>query len=107
MSARVVSAVVGGAFVLAGLLILLLPIEARSPGGIAVACGNAWGAGFDDVALEAQGVALPEVCARLRERRYGWGLPVVVFGLAVGAGTFFVNGRVARRGKPAGDAEDR
>ncbi|MFE2756308.1 hypothetical protein ACFXGA_30340 [Actinosynnema sp. NPDC059335] len=82
MSPRVVAAVVGVAFLLAGLLILLLPLTTDSAEGVTIACGNGVGMGFDAVAVEAEGAAFVRICERLRGQRLWWGIPVG----AVGAG---------------------
>ncbi|MEU4739603.1 hypothetical protein AB0G02_03935 [Actinosynnema sp. NPDC023658] len=87
MSPRVVTAVVGVAFFLAGMLIMLLPLSADSPSGIGVACGNSVGVGFDQAAVEAEGAAFVRICDRLRRERLVWAAPVTAVGavLVVGA----------------------
>lgn len=92
MSPRTVIAVVGAAFFLAGLLIMLLPLSADSPEGVAVSCGNSVGMGYDAVVVEAEGPAFVEICGRLRMERLAWAAPVIVVGLLCLAGTM-----VARR----------
>lgn len=90
MSPRVVAAVVGVAFFLAGLLIMLLPLSTDSPAGVAVACGNSVGMGFDEVAVEAEGAAFLEICGRLRMERLAWAVPVVVVGALLVVGSIVV-----------------
>ncbi|MFI9813739.1 hypothetical protein [Saccharothrix variisporea] len=87
MSPKTVAAVVGVAFFLAGLLIMLLPLATDSPSGITVSCGNSVGMGYDEVAVEAESGALVEICSRLRLERLAWAAPVTVLGglLVVGA----------------------
>ncbi|MBP2334348.1 hypothetical protein JOF41_000526 [Saccharothrix coeruleofusca] len=92
MSPRTVTAVVGAAFLLAGLLIMLLPLETDSPSGLSVSCGNSVGMGYDDIELEAESEALPEICGELRAERLAWAAPVAVLGLLLLAG-----GAIARR----------
>jgi len=92
MSPRVVTAVVGVAFFLAGLLIVLLPLSTDSPSGLAVPCGNSAGMGFDEVAVEAEGAAFVEICGRLRRERLAWAAPVAVVGVLL-----VIGGLVARR----------
>ncbi|MFJ6674244.1 hypothetical protein ACIQMJ_24310 [Actinosynnema sp. NPDC091369] len=90
MSPRTVIAVVGAAFFLAGLLIMLLPLSADSPSGVPVACGNSVGMGYDAVVVEAEGSAFVEICGRLRRERLAWAAPVIVVGLVGVAGTMVV-----------------
>ncbi|WP_433269986.1 hypothetical protein ACQPZF_08520 [Actinosynnema sp. CS-041913] len=92
MSPRTVAVVVGVAFFLAGLLIMLLPLAADSPSGFAVSCGNSVGMGFDEVAVEAEGPALVGICERLQRERLTWAAPVTVVGLLL-----VVGGVIARR----------
>lgn len=92
MSPRMVAAVVGAAFLLAGLLIMLLPLETDSPSGLPVSCGNSVGMGYDDVELEVESEALPEICGELRTERLAWAAPVAVLGLLL-----VVGGVIARR----------
>lgn len=87
MSPRVVAAVVGVAFLLAGLLILLLPLSTDSPEGVTIACGNSVGMGFDPLAVEAEGAAFVRICGRLRGERLWWGIPVGAVGLALVVGS--------------------
>lgn len=93
MSPRTVAAVVGVAFFLAGLLILLVPLSTDSPSGVAVPCGNAVGFGFDRVAVEAEGAAFVEICARLRVERLAWAAPVAVVGVLLVVGAAVVRRR--------------
>lgn len=93
MSPRAVTAVVGVAFFLAGLLIMLLPLSTDSPSGFSVACGNSVGMGFDRVAVEAEGAAFVEICGRLRLERLAWAAPVTVVGLLCVAGSVVVRRR--------------
>ncbi|MBB5959849.1 hypothetical protein FHS29_006471 [Saccharothrix tamanrassetensis] len=87
MSPRTVAAVVGVAFFLAGLLIMLLPLTADSPSGLAVPCGNSVGMGFDEVSAEAEGAALVGICERLREVRLAWAVPVTAVGVLLVVGS--------------------
>ncbi|MFI9006382.1 hypothetical protein ACIGNX_03980 [Actinosynnema sp. NPDC053489] len=87
MSPRTVAAVVGAAFALAGLLIALLPLSVDTPSGVAVACGNSAGMGYDRVAVEAEGGAYVEICGRLRAERLAWAAPVTAVGLVCLAGS--------------------
>lgn len=93
MSPKTVAAVVGVAFFLAGLLIMLLPLSTDSPSGIAVSCGNSVGMAFDEVAVEAEGGALVEICSRLRVERLAWAAPVTVLGALFVAGAAVVRRR--------------
>lgn len=90
MSPRVVTAVVGVAFFLAGLMIMLLPLSTDSPAGVAVACGNSVGMGFDEVAVAAEGAAFIEICGRLRMERLAWAAPVAVVGALLLIGSVVV-----------------
>jgi hypothetical protein len=92
MSPRTVTVVIGVAFSLAGLLIMLLPLYSDSPSGIPVACGNSVGLGFDEVAVRAEGAAFVGICGRSRLERLAWGAPVTLVGLSL-----VVGGAVARR----------
>ncbi|MCE6997751.1 hypothetical protein LZG04_23540 [Saccharothrix sp. S26] len=96
MSPRTVAAVVGVAFFLAGLLIMLLPLSADSPEGVAVPCGNSVGMGFDEVTVEAEGAAFVEICGRLRMERLAWAAPVTVVGLLCVAASVVVRRRSSR-----------
>ncbi|MFD1150486.1 hypothetical protein [Saccharothrix hoggarensis] len=93
MSPRAVTAVVGVAFFLAGLLIVLAPLSTDTPSGIAVSCGNAVGMGYDEVAVEAEGGAFVEICGRLRAERLAWAAPVVVLGALLLVGSAVVRRR--------------
>ncbi|KOX20225.1 hypothetical protein ADK67_30630 [Saccharothrix sp. NRRL B-16348] len=93
MSPRAVTAVVGVAFFLAGLLIMLLPLSTDSPSGFSVACGNSVGMGFDPVAVEAEGAAFVEICGRLRLERLAWAAPVCVLGALLVVGSIVVRRR--------------
>lgn len=73
---------VAAAFVLSGLLIMLLPLSTSGPTGLDVPCGNSLRAGFDEIDASAQSAALPEVCARLRAERLAWASPIAVLGAA-------------------------
>ncbi len=90
MSPRTVTAVVGVAFFLAGLLIMVLPLSTDSPSGISVDCGNSVGMGFDRVVVEAEGAAFVEICGRLRMERLAWAAPVTVVGVLCVAGSVVV-----------------
>lgn len=92
MSPRVVAAVVGVAFLLAGLLIMLLPLRTSGPSGIPVSCGNSVGMAYDAVAVEAEGAAFVEICSRSRVERLAWAAPVTAVGALLLAGA-----AVARR----------
>ncbi|WP_447006307.1 hypothetical protein ACRAKI_07465 [Saccharothrix isguenensis] len=92
MSPRTVTAVIGAAFLLAGLLIMVLPLSTDSPSGFPVACGNSLGMGFDEVVVEAEGAAFVELCGRLRGERLAWAAPVTVVGVLLLGGSV-----VARR----------
>ncbi|WP_367131059.1 hypothetical protein [Saccharothrix sp. HUAS TT1] len=93
MSPRVVTAVVGVAFFLAGLLIVLLPLTTDSPSGLPISCGNGAGMGFDRVGVEAEGAAFVEICGRLRLERLAWAAPVAVVGLLLVVGSLVVRRR--------------
>lgn len=84
---------VGVAFFLAGLLILLVPLSADSPEGVGIPCGNAVGMGFDEVAVEAEGAAFVEICGRLRVERLAWAAPVAVVGVLLVVGAAVVRRR--------------
>jgi hypothetical protein len=85
--------VVGLAFLLSGLLIMLLPISAKAPSGSVVACGNSLGMGFDALVVEKQDPAFVSICARLRGERMVWAAPMAILGGALLA----VGGLVGRR----------
>ncbi|NUT99698.1 MAG: hypothetical protein HOY78_47575 [Saccharothrix sp.] len=102
MSPKTVAAVVGVAFFLAGLLIMLLPLATDSPSGIAVSCGNSVGMAFDAVAVEAEGSALVEICSRLRLERLAWAAPVTVLGALLVVGALVVRKRGEAPGAHAG-----
>ncbi len=89
--------VIGVAFLLAGLLIMLLPLTTGSPSGVSVACGNSVGMGFDELAVRAEGPAFVEICGRLRVERLAWAAPVAVFGVLLLAGAALLR----RRRSPA------
>lgn len=93
MSPRTVTAVVGAAFFLAGLLIMLLPLATDSPSGFSVPCGNSVAMGYDPIAVEAEGAAFVEICGRLRMERLAWAAPVTVVGVLFVAGTIVVRRR--------------
>lgn len=84
---------VGVAFFLAGLLIMLLPLSTDSPSGFSVSCGNSVGLGFDRVAVEAEGAAFLEICGRLRLERLAWAAPVCVLGALLVVGSVVVRRR--------------
>ena len=86
MSPKVVAAVVGVAFLLAGLLIMLLPLRTSGPSGIPVSCGNSVGMAYDEVAVAAEGTAFVEICSRLRAERLAWAAPVAAVGVLLLAG---------------------
>ncbi|WP_461119839.1 hypothetical protein [Saccharothrix stipae] len=93
MSPRAVTAVVGVAFFLAGLLIMLLPLSTDSPVGVPISCGNSLAMGFDALAVEAEGAAFVEICGRLRMERLAWAAPVCVVGVLLVAGSIVVRRR--------------
>ncbi|ACU35290.1 hypothetical protein KCV87_13755 [Actinosynnema pretiosum subsp. pretiosum] len=93
MSPRQYLTVVAAAFVLSGLLIMLLPLSTSGPNGLDVSCGNSLGAGFDEIDVSAESAALPEVCARLRAERLAWASPVAVLGAAGLVGALLVRRR--------------
>ncbi|MBB5808422.1 hypothetical protein F4560_008190 [Saccharothrix ecbatanensis] len=93
MTPRTVTAVIGAAFFLAGLLIMVLPLSTDSPSGIPVACGNSLGVGFDEIAVEADGAAFVEICGRLRVERLAWAAPVAVVGVLLLVGSIVVRRR--------------
>ncbi|MGM1059286.1 PEP-CTERM sorting domain-containing protein [Saccharothrix sp. Mg75] len=93
MSPRVVAAVIGVAFFLAGLLIMLLPLDTDAPSGFPVSCGNSVGMAYDEVAVEAEGAAFVEICSRLRVERLAWAAPVTVVGLLLVVGAAVVRRR--------------
>lgn len=75
--------VVGLAFLLSGLLIMLLPMSAEAPSGSFVACGNSLGMGFDALDVEKRDPAFVGICARLRSERLAWAAPVAILGGAL------------------------
>ncbi|MEU5695695.1 hypothetical protein [Actinosynnema sp. NPDC020468] len=83
MTPRLVAAVVGVAFLVAGLLIVLLPLHTGTPLGFDFSCGNGLGLGYDPVDAQAQGAGLPAICSRLRAERLTWAAPVAGFGALV------------------------
>lgn len=93
MAPRTVTIVVGLAFLLCGLLIMLLPISAEAPSGSTVACGNSIGMGFDAVAVERRDPAFVDICGRLRTERMAWAAPVAIVGVVLLA----VGGLLGRR----------
>jgi hypothetical protein len=93
MAPRTVTMVIGLAFLLAGLLIMFLPMSSDTPGGSPVSCGNALGIGFDEIAVEKIDPTFVGICGRLRNERMGWALP-----MAIGGGVLLaVGGLVGRR----------
>ncbi|WP_158840513.1 hypothetical protein [Saccharothrix deserti] len=95
MSPRAVTAVVGVAFFLAGLLIMLSPLSTDSPSGLSIPCGNSVGMGYDELAVEAEGDAFVEICSRLRMERLAWAAPVAVLGVLLVTGSIVVRRRSA------------
>ncbi|WP_199443372.1 hypothetical protein [Umezawaea beigongshangensis] len=93
MTARAVAIVVGLAFVLAGLVIVVVQLSTEAPTGITISCGNGLGAGFDEEAVRASNPAYAEVCDRLRARRLVWAVPVAGFGAVLLLGGVLVRGR--------------
>ncbi|KAA2264333.1 hypothetical protein F0L68_07900 [Solihabitans fulvus] len=87
MTPRLVAGLVGVAFALAGLAILLLPVAVSSAEGAALSCGNAFGWGSQERATGVASVRFPGQCAQARDTRRTWALPVAGFGalLLVGA----------------------
>jgi hypothetical protein len=93
MAPRTVTMVVGLAFLLSGLLIMLLPMSSEAPSGSIVACGNSLGMGFDAVEVERRDPAFVDICGRLRGERMAWAAPVAILGGALLA----VGGWIGRR----------
>jgi hypothetical protein len=93
MAPRTLTMVVGLAFLLCGLLIMLLPMSAEAPSGSTVACGNSLGMGFDALAVERRDPAFVDICGRLRSERMVWAAPVAILGVVLLA----VGGLVGRR----------
>jgi hypothetical protein len=83
MTARAVAIVVGLAFVLAGLVIVVVQLSTEAPTGITISCGNGLGTGFDEEAVAASNPAYVEVCDRLRTQRLVWAAPVAALGVVL------------------------
>lgn len=88
--------VIGLAFLLSGLLIMLVPMESDTPGGSPVSCGNALGIGFDAKAVEKIDPAFVGICDRLRGERMGWALPMAIGGGVVLAAGGLIGRRRSR-----------
>jgi len=86
MAPRTVAAVVGLAFLVAGLFITLMPLSVDSPTGLTISCGNSLGLGFDEAFVEKTDSAFVGICDRLRGERLTWGSPVVALGAVLVAG---------------------
>ncbi|HEX6343647.1 hypothetical protein [Umezawaea sp.] len=84
--------VIGLAFLLAGLLIMFVPMSSDTPGGSPVSCGNALGIGFDQVEVEKIDPTFVGICERLRNERMGWALP-----MAIGGGVLLAAGGLVGR----------
>ena len=83
MAPRTVTLVIGLAFLLSGLLVMLVPMSPDTPGGSPISCGNALGIGFDAKEVEKIDPAFVGICGRLRSERMGWALPMAIGGGAV------------------------
>jgi hypothetical protein len=93
MAPRTVTMVIGLAFLLSGLLIMLVPMSSDTPGGSPVSCGNALGIGFDEIEVEKIDPTFVGICGRQRSERMRWALP-----MAIGGGVLLVaGGFVGRR----------
>ncbi|MEO6091192.1 MAG: hypothetical protein ABIQ18_49635 [Umezawaea sp.] len=84
--------VIGLAFLLSGLLIMLVPMSPDTPGGSPVSCGDALGIGFDAKEIEKIDPTFVGICERLRGERMGWALP-----MAAGGGVVLVAGALIGR----------
>lgn len=92
MAPRTVAAVVGLAFFLAGLVIMLMPLSVDSPTGLTIPCGNSLGLGFDEAFVEKTDPAFVGICDRLRGERLTWAGPVAGSGAILLAGAV-ISGR--------------
>lgn len=88
--------VIGLAFLLSGLLIMLVPMSSDTPGGSPVSCGNALGIGFDAKGVEKIDPAFVGICGRLRSERMGWALPMAIGGAVVLAAGGLIGRRRSR-----------
>ncbi len=89
--------VIGLAFLLSGLLIMLVPMSSDTPSGTPVSCGNAIGIGFDETEVERIDPAFVTICERLRNERMRWALP-----MAIGGGVVLVAGGLVGRRRARG-----
>ena len=97
MSPRTVTVVIGLAFFLAGVAILLVTLGIEAPNGTIIPCGNSLGLGFDELKAATQSPAYVDICATLRERRLVWALPIASAGVLLLLGATVTNRRPSRR----------
>jgi hypothetical protein len=96
MAPRTVTMVIGLAFLLSGLLVMLVPMSPDTPGGSPISCGDAIGIGFDAKEVEAIDPTFVAICERLRSERMGWALPMTIGGGAVLAAGALIGRRRSR-----------
>jgi hypothetical protein len=96
MAPRTVTMVIGLAFLLSGLLIMLLPMTLDTPAGSPVSCGDALGIGFDEKEVETIDQTFVGICERLRNERMGWALPMAIGGGVVLAASGLIGRRRSR-----------
>ncbi|WP_285753754.1 hypothetical protein [Lentzea sp. NBRC 105346] len=97
MSPRTVTVVIGLAFFLAGVAILLVTLGIEAPNGTIIPCGNSLGLGFDRLTASTLSPAYVDICATLRERRLVWAAPIASVGVLLLLGATVVRRRSTHR----------
>ena len=97
MSPRTFIVVIGLAFFVAGLAVLLVALAVEAPNGTLIACGNSLGLGFDEIKASAASPAYVDICANLREKRLVWAAPIVSVGVLLLLGALVVRRRATHR----------
>lgn len=97
MSPRTFTVVIGLAFFLAGLAILLVALAVEAPNGTLIPCGNSLGFGFDEVDAAVASPAYVDICGNLREKRLVWAAPIVSVGVLLLLGAVVVRKRPTHR----------
>ncbi|HEX2283230.1 MAG TPA: aminopeptidase [Mycobacterium sp.] len=107
MSLRGLLVLIGAVVVIVGLFGLLMPVSIAGPDGQSIGCGNAVAADLstaremdnrNPVNLPIINEVIPHTdyvaqCESALSGRRTWSIPVVIVGLVVVAGAFFVGGR--------------
>lgn len=97
MSPRTFTVVIGTAFLLAGLAILLVALAVEAPNGTLIGCGNSLGIGFDELKAASASPAYVDICDTLRGRRLVWAAPIVSVGVLLLLGALVVRRRPTHR----------